>query len=357
VGRSRTDEFLMAVSTSLRAKMHLWPGADQAVLARLNGADFGLYLPDVELDLWQMLVTQCSGALRALADESFTDGDDVAWIGGTGWLQGETVGDVLGRVDNMLIYAAGRREPVCFAPPAARPALVTVAQWRVVIEKAIETGHLRIKTTPLHAADGTLLHHSGEIQLILPDNTVLHSEEVMPPAIRSGRSGDLDLKLVEMGLRFIKETQEPLALTLATHSLARPSTFRRLGELLDRHPQACPMLALELQDPAGHVEGVAALKGLARLLGDRPVRLGVTRVGTPSAELPTLHTERVSYVKLHQTLLTDPDNIRHRAHLRHLWRLFRAQKVDVLAEDSQGQYMLRLMLSRGLADAAAEINA
>jgi GGDEF domain-containing protein/EAL domain-containing protein (putative c-di-GMP-specific phosphodiesterase class I) len=356
VGRSRTDEFLVAVATSLRAKMHRWPDAEQGVLARLNGADFGLYLPGVELEQWRELVTEASQALRALANESFSEGDDVAWIGGTGWLQGETLGDVLGRVDNMLIYAAGRREPVCFAPPAARPTLVTVAQWRVVIEKAIETGHLALKTTPLNGADGHLLHHVGEIQLILPDGTVLQAEEVMPPAVRSGRSGDLDLKLVEMGLRHIRETGDALALPLASQSLARPSTLRRLGELMDRHPDVCGLLALEIQDPAGHDEGVAALKGIARLLNNRPVRLGVNRVGAQAAELPTLHSERISYVKLHQALLTDPDNARHRAHLRHLWRVLRAQKVDVLAEDSQGQYMLRQMLSRSVSDAAAEFN-
>lgn len=353
VGRSRTDEFLVAVSTALRARMHLWPRADEAVLARLNGADFGLYLPGVELETWQQLVVQSSQALRALANDSFSEGDDVAWTGGTGWLPGETVGDVLGRVDNMLIYAHGRREPVCFAPPAARPALVTVAQWRLVIEKALETGHLRLNTTPLHAADGSMLHHVGDIRLLLPDNTVLQAEEVMPPAVRSGRSGDVDLKLVELGLRFIREHREPLALTLAAQSLVRPSTLRRLGELLDRQAGSCPLLALEVQDPCGHADGIAALKGLATLLEGRPVRLGVTRVGAQSAELPTLHTERVNYVKLSQTLLTDPDNLRHRAHLRHLWRVLRAQGVDVLAEDSQGQYMLRQMLAQGLREAAS----
>jgi GGDEF domain-containing protein/EAL domain-containing protein (putative c-di-GMP-specific phosphodiesterase class I) len=345
IGRSRTDEFLVAVATAVRAKMHRWPQADRAVLARLNGADFGLFLPDVALDTWQDRIREVATALRALARDGFTEGDDVAWIGGTGYLSGETVGDVLGRVDSMLIYAQGRHEPVCFAPPSARPALVTVAQWRVVIEQAIETGHLSLKTTPLTRTDGQLIHHVGEIQLILPDGTVLHAEEVMPPAVRSGRSADLDLKLVELGLRFIRQERQPLALALAAQSVVRPLFRRQLGEVLSRHRDIQGMLSLELLDPAGQADGEAALQSLSQLLSEHAVRLGVTRVGLHGCALPTLAGERVGYVKLAQDLLTDPDSPRHRAHLRHLWRLLRAQDVQVLAEDSQGLFLLRQMLT------------
>ncbi|MFN9450354.1 MAG: hypothetical protein ACK58U_11935 [Rubrivivax sp.] len=103
------------------------------------------------------------------------------------------------------------------------------------------------------------------------------------PNLRLGRPafGQGMLKrLEEMGLGYIRETGEPLAL----------------------------LLALELQEHAGHAEGVAALQGPAHLLKDRPVRLGVNRVGTQVAELPPLSTERVGYVKLRQALLTGPDN-------------------------------------------------
>lgn len=349
VGRSRTDEFLVAIATSLRARTHLWPQAQQGLLARLNGADFGLLLHGVDLETWRDLILRVSESLASLGHEGFTEGADVAWIGATGYLQGESVSDVLARVDNMLLYAQGRQEPVCFAPPTARPALVTVAQWRMVIEQALDTGHLRLSTQPVQDIDGRTLHLAAELQLLLPDGTVLGAEEVLPPAVRSGRVGDLEIKLVEMVLGRIRSEGQEIAVRLSLASVLRPIFLRQLGELLDRQTDALPLLRIELPEPASDGAELGGLQALARVLEGRPCQLGVAHFGLQASLLSVLSTGGVRYVKLAPELLSQPDDARSQQHLAHLWRNLSALQVQVLGEDTQSQYMLQTMLPQALA--------
>jgi EAL domain-containing protein (putative c-di-GMP-specific phosphodiesterase class I)/GGDEF domain-containing protein len=344
VGRSRTDEFLVAIATALRARTHLWPQSQQGLLARLNGADFGLLLHGVDLERWREQILRVSESLASLGHEGFTEGADVAWIGATGYLQGESFSDVLARVDNMLLYAQGRQEPVCFAPPTARPALVTVAQWRMVIEQALDTGHLRLTTQPIQDVDGSTLHHAAELQLLLPDSTVLGAEEVLPPAVRSGRVGDLELKLVEMVLGRIRSDGQEIAVRLSLASVLRPVFLRQLGELLDSQPEALPHLRIELQEPTGNSAGLGGLQGLARVLEGRACQLGITHFGLQASLLSVLAAGQVRYVKLAPELLSLPDDVRGQQHLEQLWRNLSALGVQVYGEDTQSQYMLRTML-------------
>ena len=345
LGRNRTDEFLVAVATALRTRLMGDPRSEGLVLARLNGADFGLHLPGASAEVWREQLGRMAQALQAIERDGLGDSPEVAWIGATTYLKGEAVSEALTRVDTMLLRAEAQQQRVCFAEPTARPALTTVMQWRLAIEQAIDTGHLSLDFHAAADSRGRPRHEVAALRLILPDGTVVAHDEVMPAAQRCGRISDLDLKAVELALsRLRAEPALQIAVPIATASAARPIFVRQLGELLQAHAREATRLALEMPDPGASADGAHALQQLGRVAAAHDCPLGVRQFGLGTSVLPLLRENALRYVKLADDLLPDEPATRSADYLRHLCRVVRAQGLEVLVDRQDRAAVLARLL-------------
>jgi len=298
-GRTRTDEFLMTVATALRARLLASKPAQEHVLARLNGADFALLLPGIDLAAWRRLGDALGDSLQQLATDGMIDQAHVAWIGGSTFLRGESVSDVLVRVDGMVMQSEHEQRRVCFTEPDARQHIVAIAQWRRVIEEALETGHLALECHPVLLANGALLHREGELRLIRSDGSVVVAREFIPPAIRSGRISDLDLKAVQLALAELGRAPAlNMSVNIAAQSLLRPIFQRQVLELLKRHAATTPRLWLEMRDPGTLGDSSPAVMQLCEIGRQTGCRVGLDHFGVGLTLMPLLQDRALRYVKL-----------------------------------------------------------
>jgi EAL domain-containing protein (putative c-di-GMP-specific phosphodiesterase class I) len=176
---------------------------------------------------------------------------------------------------------------------------IALAQWRVLIENALETGRVTLACFPVVGIANEILHHEAVLRMAGPDGTLLSASEFIPPAIRTARIADLDLRALELALERLGRDPTPLAVNVSPHSLARPFFVRRVMELLDRAGPLTRSLWIEVSE-LGLIDRPKDLEAFSTLVRQRGVRLGVDHFGIAFSALPTLHHQLVDYVKLDQ---------------------------------------------------------
>jgi EAL domain-containing protein (putative c-di-GMP-specific phosphodiesterase class I)/GGDEF domain-containing protein len=300
LGRNRADEFLVAVATTLRARMMIDGDGDGegegSVLARLNGADFGLLQPGCDLAAWRARLASVGDALSRLAEEGLTDGSQVAWVGGSTYKRGEAFSDVLTRVDTMVMAAETRQEQVRVTEPSALQHVLAMAQWRVVIETALDTGHLELGFTPVLDARGQLIYREAHLALLDPSGLRLLDDDFVPAAVRCGRSTDVDLKAVGLALAELGRSPGSVAVRVAPQSVLRPIFQRQLSELLAAHAPLAPRLCLQVRQLG--VGATGAVEILSRTVVPHGCAVGVEQVGRWLGALPLLGSAGVRYLTL-----------------------------------------------------------
>ena len=296
VGRHRTDEFLKAVATTIRTRLYRF-SPQQPLLARLNGSDFGVLLDDVSGPRLVDWLDGVAGALKQLYDERVSDTMNVAWIGATTFRQGESLSEVMVRVDAMVMAAEARREPFAVTSPTQPLHFIAVAQWRVMIENALETGRVHLDFFPVVDTDMSPVHWEGVMRLLSPDGTVLHGSTFVPPAIRTARIVDIDLRAVELGLARIDASEHSVAVNIAPQSIRRPYFVQRVEALLVAAGPRARRLWIEVSE-WGLMEHASDLESFSNTVRRHGVKIGIDHFGIAFSALPTLHHLHIDYVKL-----------------------------------------------------------
>lgn len=349
VGRSRADELLVAVGTTIRSRLLLAGLGDETCLARLNGSDFALILPFGEASVAKAQLEQISQSLLALAEDGLCDGPYLSWMGATVFRQGETLPAVLMRVDAMLMQAEAHQEPVSLSAAEAAPYMIAVAQWRVLLETALDTGRVELALFPVCNALGELIHHEAMARLVDANGRWLDAAEIVPPAIRNGRISDLDLRVIELALVALGPTKGRLAVNVAAQSLRRPVFLRRLGDLLQRYSEAAPRLALEVDERGFDATTLSSALALRRTVQPFGCHLGIDQFGISLSMLTMVSSVHVDYVKLAPALLIDfQRNPRKQAFLVQLAELGRRVGVQVLANGVKLATDVKLLADLGV---------
>jgi EAL domain-containing protein (putative c-di-GMP-specific phosphodiesterase class I) len=210
---------------------------------------------------------------------------------------------VLVRVDSMVMASESEKLLACVTEPSAKQHAVTVAQWRVAIETAIDTGHLALQFFDVHAAAGNVLHREGMLRLIQPSGDVLDAHSFIPPAVRCGRISDLDLKAVQLALLELQRSPGDVAVNMAPQSITRPIFQRQLAELLRANAPLAQRLWIELRDPGTTGDTSLAVRALCDTVGPLGCRVGIDHFGLNLSLLPLLNEAKVHYVKLAPALV------------------------------------------------------
>ncbi len=303
LGRNRTDELLVAVATIVRARLMLASDKEQPILARLNGADFGLLLGGCDVQTWRQRLEGVADGLQQLVADGLTDSDVTAWIGGSTFAKGESMGDVLVRVDTMVMSAEADQTPVAVTEPSERKHVIALAQWRTMLEAALDTGHFDLACFPVTNADGELLHRDGMLRMLDGAGHVFSAGEFIAPAIRCGRIVDLDLKALELALAELAAQPGGLTVNVAPQSVVRPIFQRRLTALLQNNAEVASRLSIELREGGSTADSTRLISTLHRVVKPYGCRLGIDHVGVNLSALPLLSAPGVAYVKLAERLV------------------------------------------------------
>jgi EAL domain-containing protein (putative c-di-GMP-specific phosphodiesterase class I) len=355
VGRERTDDFLQAVATVLRAR--LYPiDAEAPSLGRLNGADFGIVLPMLSTERLNVWLQDTATTLQSLHEQQLADSVYVAWIGASTVIADERFSDVLSRVDNMVMASEMRHQPYCLGSANQPLERIAIAQWRVMIETALDTGRCEIALYPVKARAGGVSHLEAMLRLRGADDTLIPASAFIPPAVRTGRSAALDLRAIELaGIEIGKASHNGSAVTVAVkvspHSIRRPIFVERLREILSAARFDTSRLWIEI-DESGLADSRDSMASLGELLREFRCRLGIAHFGRHFSALPELAAMAVDYVKLDASFCHGVSRLpAKQAFVRVTTQMAAALGIDVIAEGVADEADLQVLETFGVAGA------
>jgi len=304
-GRERTDELLKQVATLLRTRAPRLVDAG-GVIARLNGADFGVLMPFVRADALDTWTRELSEALHGLKQRELTDRPRVGWLAAGVFHGGESIGAVMSRIDHALQSGEGGDAPWLMARVTRSGPAVSLAQWRSLIDEALVTGRVDLQLSPVTTLDGTATQQLAQVRLQNAEGRSFDADEVLPSALRTARIADIDLRVAELALARIaghEQDRQEIAIRVSARSAERPTFVSRFEEALAGVGPLAQRLWVEFEiDGERNVTGV--LEPLTTMLQRRGVHIGLRRVLTPPDDLALLRRLGVGYLRLGPALST-----------------------------------------------------
>ncbi|KQY81704.1 EAL domain-containing protein [Pelomonas sp. Root1444] len=349
-GRERADELLKQVATLLRTRAPRLVDAG-GVIARLNGADFGVLMPCVQAEALNAWTRELSEALHGLKQRELTDRPRVGWLAAGVFHGGETIGAVMSRIDHALQTGEGGDAPWMMARVTRSGPAVSLAQWRSLIDEALLTGRVDLQLSPVTTLDGITTQQLAQVRLQNAEGRAFGADEVLPSALRTARIADIDLRVAELALARIaghEQAREEIAIRVSARSAERPTFVSRFEEALAGVGPLAQRLWVEF-DIDGERNVASVLGPLTTMLQRRGVHIGLRRVVTPPEDLALLRRLGVGYLRLGPALgadLAGDGSAGKRRLLQLMVELGAAEGLRVLAgeaaSDSDAQLLRRV---------------
>ncbi len=331
-GREAADEVLRRIGKALSAIAAEHNGA---AAARLNGADFALLLPgndDATAPVQKLL-----GTLRDLVAADLIAPDKVGHIASGGYRRGDSTSHLLAQLDATLASAEGLGAiDWARAESGQKQHAASNADWKNLLEGAIETNRLRLIEFPVTGNGGQLLHLECPLRLqAVEDGEWLTAGSFMPMASRLGLTADLDLAATRLALERIATCTPSVAVNLSGESIFEASFRTRLQILIANRKDLAPRLWLEVSEIGAfrHFEEFRAFCNALRPLG---CRLGIEHFGRQFSEIGRLHDIGLDYIKVDGSFIRAIDQQRgNQAFLKGLCGIAHNIGLTVIAEGVQ----------------------
>ncbi|WP_255990031.1 EAL domain-containing protein [Chitinolyticbacter albus] len=294
LGRERADQFLQSVAGKLGVALSAQP---DALLARLNGADFAVLLPGEQAELAEDLAQRMQAGLAELRRAELADQPDLAAIGIAPYRASEAIGTVLARCDEALAQAEGSRNGIQLAQRDATPPVRSGQEWQAEIRRALDKGAFRLAAYPVLRQDGTLWHREMMLRLQQADGQLLTAGTFMPMASRLGLTSVLDLETVRLACAELERSQDDVAVNLSAVSIADAQFVDKLLALLRGHKAQTSRLWLEVNE-FGFRDEMMALAEFARRVRPLGCKVGIEHFGRHFGSIPQLYELQLDYLKL-----------------------------------------------------------
>jgi len=299
--RDLTDQWLRSLGHRLDrqlGRLHRPP----YLLARLNGSDFILLLPQMDSAGAATLAQALRHELRALR-LSLGEGRWCRWaIALARYERGIHASDLMARLDHALMCAESADSDTVFdADTVPAPDYGSEGtgehQWRDTLVMALEQHRFSLDIAALRG-DGTVLRHEATLMLhegAGPDP--IAAQVFMPAAIRLGLSAECDVQAARLALDWLVSHTGKLAIRLALPSLEQPDFLARLGQMLRDRPAQAARLSLEI-DARGLVEHYTSVRALCQITAGAGSSVGVCRLAEDFGAMRRLHQLPIAYLKL-----------------------------------------------------------
>jgi predicted signal transduction protein with EAL and GGDEF domain len=293
-GRKVADELLRRLGAILN---NLTTDRPTAAAARLNGADFALLLPGIQdpAEEAEKLLSE----LHALAADGLIEQQRIGHIASGTYLHGQAIGGLLARID-VALASAENQSGLSWqrAESSGEMGLATNADWKKLLQGAIETQRLRLVEFPVTSNGGQLLHLECPLRLQASDHgELLPAGSFMPMAARLAMTAELDLAATRLALERIAAGAAAVAVNLAGQSIADASFRQRLETLIASRKELAPRLWLEISE-VDAFQYFAEFQGFCNALHPFGCRLGIEHFGRQFSQIGRLHNIGLNYLKV-----------------------------------------------------------
>ncbi|TJZ73473.1 bifunctional diguanylate cyclase/phosphodiesterase [Chitiniphilus eburneus] len=294
LGRERADQFLQFVAgklASLSADRHDW------LLARLNGADFGLLAPGLSADEAPAFARELLENLAELRRIEITDESDLGTFGIAAYRHGDALSTVLTRADQALAQAEETSNAVVLLSDSDTQATLVAHDWHTLLTGALTGEDFLVASFPVLDRNDRLLHRELMLRLCQPDGRLLTAGAFMPHASRLGLMPVLDLETVRLGLVELGRVSYPLAINLSSTSIADSGFVDRLVSLLRQHRDQAGRLWFEVNE-FGFRDELRALAAFGERVRPYGCKIGIEHFGRHFGSIPQLYDLQLDYLKI-----------------------------------------------------------
>lgn len=343
-GREAADEILRRIGRTLNEIAGQTSGAAPA---RLNGADFALLLPGVSDP--SVAAEKLLNMLRDFVAADLMEPAKVGHLSSGHYLHGESAGRLLAHLDATLAGAEGQGALAWAKAESNQDTqLSSNADWKKLLEGAIETQRLRLIDFPVSGKGDQLLHLECPLRLqAAEDGEWLTAGSFMPMAARLAMTADLDLSAVRLALERIATGTSAVAVNLSGESIFDPLFRNRLQSLVASRKELAPRLWLEVAEIGAfrHFEDFRAFCDALRPLG---CRLGIEHFGRQFSEIGRLHDIGLDYLKVDGSFIRNIDqHPGNQAFLKGLCAIAHNIGLTVIAEGVQSKEELAALPDLG----------
>lgn len=293
-GRETADELLRRLGATLQELAGSRPGA---AAARLNGADFALLLPGNQDPT--PAADKLLNTLRDLVSAGMIDGERVGHVASGVYLHGQSIGSLLSRLDAALATAETQSGLAwCRAESNNEQRAITNADWKKLLDGAIETQRLRLIEFPVAGSGGQLLHLECPLRLQASEGGEwLAAGSFMPMASRLAMTTELDLAATRLALERIAAGAAAVAVNLSGESILDASFRQRLQSQIAARKELAPRLWLEVSE-IGAFQHFAEFQSFCNDLRPLGCRLGIEHFGRQFSEIGRLNDIGLDYLKV-----------------------------------------------------------
>lgn len=343
-GRETADTLLRRIGQHFSALAEQHPGA---AAARLNGADFALLMPGN--DTPSAIADGLLALMRDLSAAGLIDGEQLGHVGSGVYQRGEPLASLLARVDAAIATAEGEGNLGwrC-ADSGGTLCANNNADWKKVLECAIESRRLRLIEFPVANSGGTLLHLECPLRLqASEDGEWLPAGSFMPVASRLAMTSELDLAAVNLALERLALGLPAVAVNLSGESILDPDFRQRLLNLLVQRRELAARLWLEVAENGAfqHFDAFTTFTAMLRPLG---CRLGIEHFGRQFSQIGRLHDIGLDYLKVDGSFIRAIDSqTGNQSFLKGLCSIAHNIGLTVIAEGVQTAPELAILPSLG----------
>ncbi|MDQ7045551.1 MAG: diguanylate cyclase [Sulfurimonas sp.] len=307
LGRQKADAMFLEIAQGFNDVCKPY---EDKVIARVNGTEFTLMLPDCEADEASDVARRINRRFNKLIKANALDAEAVNInIGLYRYKPTVSIGDLLTRADNALSQAkANEADNTYLYEEKDDENSMGKEQWREVIEDSITNNYFSLRFWPtLNAKTKTVDHKVMTFTIDGGENKRFFYGDFIAPAINLG----LVSKMYIVTLRdLITQRHEELdgsvcSIRLSNEFIKDSKAFSELSSLFDKHAKTLKFkLSFEVTDSFA-IHNIAAVKSFVNLFAKYGFDFGVNSFTGESSDYTYLKELNPKFMKADSAFLLD----------------------------------------------------
>jgi diguanylate cyclase (GGDEF)-like protein len=350
-GRDAGDSLLKAVGDTLAKAVS---GYDLAYAARRSGAQFSVFLPNLEGDDIDRFASALLSSLLAIPDFRQSLQDDLVHVGLSAVAPKDELSGLLSKADLALRQAQSQSISAWqrYAKLDPQDALEEVRQanhWKTILEQVLADNALILYQQPVYELQTGTLSHQQVLARIKVEGQLIVAGIFLPMAKRFGLSVLFDKMIVEKVLSALAESHEcAYSITLSEASIADEHFSSWLESQLDQHHAVLSRVIFEVPEHAlGFGESV--MMRLCELGKKYGFSLAIDRFGISSVPFSYIQRVPVKMIKIDSSFVRDIHvNQDNQFFLRSAVQIAHSQNIKVLAIGVETEHELAQLKSVGV---------